>query len=191
MTFDLDHSGGFAYLLIFLAAAVEGEIVFVTASVLVALGRLDPVAVWLCGAAGGSVGDQFFYFALRTRLNRWMNRFRGFAKRRDAVTARVRSHGDWLMLGCRFLPGLRIAIPAACAYAGVPALRFVTLNFIGALAWAGAIMIAVTWLGPRAAEAIGLHGFWGLLVPALLIVVFFRWLAHDEKKDVSNRKGGA
>ncbi|HVB37779.1 MAG TPA: DedA family protein [Vicinamibacterales bacterium] len=182
MNLGFDHSGGYAYLLIFLAAAVEGEIVFVTASVLVALGRLDPLAVWLVGAAGGSVGDQFFFFALRGRLRHWMSRFRGFAKRREAITARVQSHGNWLMLGCRFLPGLRIAIPAACAYAGIPALRFVTLNFTGALVWAGSIMLAVTWLGPTAAKAIGLHGLWGLLVPAVLIVLFFRWLARDERK---------
>jgi membrane protein DedA with SNARE-associated domain len=193
---NLDHSGGYAYLLIFLSAAIEGEIVFVTASVLVALGRLDPLAVWLCGAAGGSLGDQFFFFALRGRLRHWMARFRTFRKRQDAVIARVRSHGDLLMLGCRFLPGLRVAIPAACAYAGVPAARFATLNFISALAWAGSILLAITWVGPAAAAAIGLRGLWGLLVPAVLIVLFFRWLARGEVeieagKEDAKRKGKA
>jgi len=178
---SVEHSGGYAYLLIFVAAAVEGEIVFVTASVLVALGRLDPFGVLVAGALGGSAGDQFFFFALRGRLRRWLSRFRRFARQQDAARARVRTHGDWLMLGCRFLPGLRIAIPAACAYAGVPAIRFVTLNLASAFAWAGSIMLAIIWVGPAASSAIGLRGLWGLLVPAVLVVVFFRWLARAER----------
>lgn len=185
MDFALDHSGGFAYLLIFLAAALEGEIVFVTASVLVALGRLDPLAVWVTGALGGSAGDQFFFFALRGRLHRWLSRWPRFARRQEGVIARVKSHGTLLMLSCRFLPGLRIAIPAACAYARVPISRFVTLNLISALAWAGSIMLAIAWLGPKAASAIGLHNWWGLLIPAALVLLFFRWLA---KKDGEPRR---
>lgn len=189
MDLSLDHSGGFAYLLIFFAAALEGEIVFVTASVLVALGRLDPIAVWLTGALGGSAGDQFFFFALRGRLHKWLSRWPRFARRQEGVIARVKSHGTLLMLGCRFLPGLRIAIPAACAYARVPILRFMTLNFIGALAWAGSIMLAIDWLGPRAIAAVGLHDWWGLLIPAVLVIVFFRWLS---RKDGDNgRRTGA
>lgn len=174
----LDHSGGFAYLIIFLAAALEGEIIFVTASVLVGLGRLDPALVLVCGALGGSAGDQFYFFALRGRLHRWLSRFPRFARRQKAVVHRVKSHSTLLMLACRFLPGLRIAIPAACAYAGIPAVRFMSLNLVSAFCWAGSIMLVVAWIGARAIEAAGLHGIWGLVIPAVMVLIFFRWLAH-------------
>lgn len=174
----LDHSGGFVYLLIFLAAAVEGEIIFVTASVLVGLGRLDPAAVLLAGALGGSAGDQFYFFALRGRLHRWLSRFPRFARRQYAVIDRIRSQATFLMLACRFLPGLRIAIPAACASIGIHPIRFVSLNLVSAFCWAGTILVFVAWVGGRAVAAAGLHGIWQLIVPAVLVVIFFRWLAR-------------
>jgi membrane protein DedA with SNARE-associated domain len=173
-----DHTGGIAYLIIFVAAALEGEVIFATASVLVGLGRLDPIAVLVCGALGGSAGDQFFFFALRGRLHRWMSRFPRFARRQLAVIERVRAHSTLLPLACRFLPGLRIAIPAACAYAGIPAAKFISLNLISAFCWAGSIMVVVAWLGVKAIGAAGLHGIWGLIIPAILVVIFFRWLAR-------------
>jgi membrane protein DedA with SNARE-associated domain len=51
--------GGLAYVAIFVAAAVEGEIVFVTAAILAGLGRLSSSGVLIAGALGGSAGDQF------------------------------------------------------------------------------------------------------------------------------------
>src|SRR5262249_7659638 len=130
----------FAYVFIFAAAAIEGEVVLIAASVLVGLGKLDPLATWLAGALGGSAGDQFFYYALRGRLRGWLARWPRVAARHEAVIARVRRHQLKLIFGCRFLPGLRIAIPAACAYAEVPPVRFTIFNFIGALAWSGTVI---------------------------------------------------
>jgi membrane protein DedA with SNARE-associated domain len=83
---------------------------------------------------------------------------------------------------CRFLPGLRTAIPIACAYAGVRPLRFTTLDLISAFAWAGAIMLVVVKLGPDAMNALGLKGWWGALVPAALVLLFFRWLGRPRKR---------
>jgi hypothetical protein len=59
------------------------------------------------------------------------------------VIAHVHAHETALVLVSRFLPGLRTAIPIACAYAGMRALKFSTLNLISAFAWAGAIMAFV------------------------------------------------
>jgi len=50
--------GGLPYLAIFVAAALEGEIVFVTAAILAASGRLNFPGVLVAGALGGSLGDQ-------------------------------------------------------------------------------------------------------------------------------------
>lgn len=171
-----DWPAGLAYVVVFLAAVVEGELVFVTASVLVGRGQLHPLGVLVAGALGGSVGDQFFFFALRGRLHGWLDRFPQVARQKQAVMSKVRRHSTLMTLGCRFLPGLRIAIPAACAYAGVAPLKFSTLSLAGALAWAAAIMAAVAWVGPAVLSQLGLQGRWGLIVPAVLIVLFFRWL---------------
>ena len=170
--------GGLAYLVVFIAAVVEGEVVFVTASILVGQGELNPIGVLIAGALGGSAGDQFWYYALRGRLHRWLQRFPRIDRHQRAIVGRVRKHSTLMLLACRFLPGLRVAIPAACAYAGIGPLRFTTLNLVGALAWAGAIMSTVAWGGPTALSWIGLKGWWAIAVPGVLIVLFFRWLGR-------------
>jgi membrane protein DedA with SNARE-associated domain len=167
-----------AYVVVFMAAVLEGEIVFVTASVLVGRGQLHPLGVLLAGALGGSTGDQFFYYALRGRLHRWLNRFPAIAKRHKAIVHRVNRHATVMVLACRFLPGLRVAIPVACAYGRVPPGKFTLLNLASAFAWAATIMSTVAWGGPAAMAWIGLKGWWAIVVPAFLMLLLFRWLSR-------------
>jgi membrane protein DedA with SNARE-associated domain len=169
--------GGLAYLVVFVAAVVEGEVVFVAASTLVAAGQLNWLGVFLAGALGGSAGDQFYYYALRGRLE-WLWRFPKMAERRDTIVERVQRNATAMILACRFLPGLRVAIPVACASAGISAPRFTFLNLCSAFGWAIAIMLVVAWGGPTALGWVGLTGWWGLAIPAVAVLLFARWLAH-------------
>ena len=76
-------AGLLPYVGVFVATVVEGEVVFVGATVLVHQGRLDPAGVFAAAALGGSVGDQLYFYALRGRLHRWLDRFPTWARRRD------------------------------------------------------------------------------------------------------------
>ena len=55
------------------------------------------------------------------------------------------------------------------------------LNLLSAFAWAGAIMFIITKGGPDALSAFGLRGWWGPLVPAALVLIFFRWLGRPSR----------
>ena len=92
-----------------------------SAVVAVTLGRLDPFAVLLSGSVGGWAGDQFWFYAARGPLSSWLNKFEKIAYRRRVIQERMHRHASKLILAVRFLPGLRIAIPLACAYSGVSA----------------------------------------------------------------------
>src|SRR3954447_5092184 len=96
----------FPYLGILTAAAVEGEVVYVGAVVMVTLGRLDPLAVLLSGSVGGWAGDQFWFYAAKGRLSSWLNKFENIARRRSAIQRRMHRHATKLILAVRFLPGL-------------------------------------------------------------------------------------
>jgi membrane protein DedA with SNARE-associated domain len=176
-----DWPGGLAYLAIYLAAIIEGEVVFIAATVLVSMGRLNLYGVLTAAALGGASGDQIVFFVLRGRLRPLLARFPTVARRQDAIVARVQRRSAVIILMSRFLPGLRIAIPAACAYAGIPGAKYSTLNLISAIAWASSIMFVVAWLGPNASARLGLSGWWGLLIPAVLVLIFFRWLGAATK----------
>lgn len=166
------------YLGILAAAAIEGEIVYVSAVVMASLGSLDPFGVLISGTVGGWAGDQFWFYAARGRLHAWLDRFDKIARRRQMIQKRLHRHAAKLILSVRFLPGLRIAIPLACAYSGIPAGYFSGLSFISALGWAGAIMLVVNTLGPTSLASLGVQAWWAPIIPAFIVVVFFRWLAR-------------
>jgi len=167
------------YLAIVVFAVLEGEIYYSKVCADAMAGKLNWAGVWCAGALGGSIGDQIWFYLLRGRIH-WLDRFPKLAKYRDAVIERVHSHGALMVLSGRFLPGLRSAIPIACAYANMPPLKFTTLNLISAFAWAGAIMLFVK-LGSNALVAFGLDAWWGPLIPAVFVIVFFRWLSLPRK----------
>jgi membrane protein DedA with SNARE-associated domain len=169
-----------AYVPIFIFAILEGEVYYIAMCVAASAGKLNWVGVWLAGALGGSTGDQLWFYVLRGRIH-WLDRFPRLRRRHDAVVARVQAHQDLMVLASRFLPGLRVAIPVACAYAGIRGWRFSLLNLVSAFAWAGAIMLVVGKLGPDAMVAFGLKGWWGPLVPAVFVLLFFRWLGRPPR----------
>ena len=115
------------YASILLAAILEGEIYYIAMCVAAGAGKLRWEGVLIAGALGGSAGDQFWFYLLRGRIH-WLDRYTWMARHRDAVVDRVKANQNLIVLLCRFLPGLRTAIPIACAYAGMRPLRFSTLT---------------------------------------------------------------
>jgi membrane protein DedA with SNARE-associated domain len=172
-------SGSIAYGAIFLAAMLEGEVVFVAASVIVAAGQLNVMPVLVAGALGAATGDQIYFYALRGRVSAWLMRFRVIAARHPVIVSRVRRHQVLMILALRFAPGLRIAIAAACAYADVSRLRFSALNTLMAFVWAGGMLTLVTKVGPAALTHAGVSGLGGAAVAAVLVVSFSWWLGRE------------
>ena len=178
----MTFTGPLAYAAVFVAAIIEGEIVFVTASVLVAAGKLDEWGVLTCGALGAAAGDQMFFYAFRGRIAGWLTRSHAVAARHSSIVARVQRHQLPMIFAIRFAPGLRIAITAACAYGNVSARRFTVLNLVSAFVWAVVLMTLVSRIGPGALRYAGVSGIWGALVPAVLIVLFAWWLGRELPK---------
>jgi undecaprenyl-diphosphatase len=167
------------YLAIYLAAVVEGEIYYSKVAADAAAGRLFWPWVLTAGALGGATGDQVWFYLLRGRIH-WLDRFPRLARYRDRVMTHVHNSETGLVLVSRFLPGLRTAIPIACAYAGTRPIKFSALNLVSAFAWAGAILLFVKG-GSRTLSAFGLNAWWGPFIPAILVIVFFRWLGSRTK----------
>ena len=173
-------AGPLAYAAIYLAAIVEGEVVFVAASVLVASGQLERWPVLVAGALGAATGDQMYFYALRGRIAGWLTRFTPVAARQDAIVTRVQRHrslddpGAALRAGPpdRHRRGVRVRTGAArCSSAHLNLDRRVRLG--------GAAARAREPRRARALAHVGLSGIWGAIVPASLIVLFGWWLGRD------------
>jgi membrane-associated protein len=173
-----DWPGFLVYPGIFLSAAVEGEIVFVTAAILASLGRLNPFGVFVAGALGGSAGDQFYFYAMRMSASGWLSRFVRRIPRNQLISRRIVRRSTPMILACRFLPGLRIAISVTCACAGVPPLQFSALSLIGGFVWSALIVLIINRAGPA---LFLFKAWWTPVVPAVLILLFFYWLGRASK----------
>jgi undecaprenyl-diphosphatase len=170
-----------SYLAIVFFAIVEGEIYYSKVCADAMMGKLHWAGVWCAGALGGAIGDQIAFYVMRGRIH-WLDRFPWLGKIRETVSARVHAHEEVMILASRFLPGLRTAIPIACAYANVRPLKFSVLNLVSAFAWAGAILIFVR-LGANTLSAFGLDVWWGPFIPAVLVILFFRWLGRPARHE--------
>jgi membrane protein DedA with SNARE-associated domain len=85
----VSFTGPLAYVAVYVAAMVEGEVMFIAASVLVAAGKLNPLAVMTFGALGAATGDQLYFYLFRGRVAGWLTRSRAIARRHAAIMARV------------------------------------------------------------------------------------------------------
>src|SRR5436190_4657356 len=164
------------YLPIFLFAILEGEIYYITMCVAVSAGKLYWAGVLVAGALGGSTGDQFWFYLLRGRVH-WLDRYPKIARFEARVRRHVHAREALIILVGRFLPGLRTAIPAACAVANVAPHKFSALNLVSAFAWASTIMLLVKG-GALTMGAIGLNAWWAAFIPAALLLLFVFWLSR-------------
>jgi membrane protein DedA with SNARE-associated domain len=167
------------YLSIYVAAIIEGEAYYILQCSLAAHGTLNWVGVLIAGALGGSTGDNFWFYLLRGRIH-WLDRYPKIAKFEKRVSRHVHAHETLIILASRFLPGLRTAIPAACAVANVRPEKFTVLNLVSAFAWAGAIMALVKG-GALTMTAIGVNAWWGPFIPAALLLLFIFWLGRPAR----------
>ena len=158
------------YFGVLIGAIVEGEIAYIAAATLVALGQLNAVGVLISGAVGAAIGDQAYFYLFRGRLPRWLARYPSLQQKAAPLVDRVRRHDSLMVLLIRFAPGLRIAIAAACAWVDVAPCRFSLLNLISAFVWAAALLVLVGWFGPAYLAQFGLGGWKGALAVGLVVL---------------------
>jgi membrane protein DedA with SNARE-associated domain len=65
---------GLAYIVVFVAALIEGEVVFIAAATLAGQGSLDPFGVVAAGTLGAAAGDQIPFYLLRYRVRSLLDR---------------------------------------------------------------------------------------------------------------------
>lgn len=168
--------GPVAYGAVFLAAAIEGEVVFVAASALVAAGQLNGLGVWLAGACGAATGDQFWYHVLRAGHSWWLSRRSRLDADVEGLQAWALRYRDLLVFAIRFLPGFRIAATGVCVVAGISPVRFCVLNVVSACLWAAIVLGLVAWVGPAVLGRSGLAVWSGALAAGVVCLLVFRWI---------------
>lgn len=174
------------YLAVAVAAAVEGEIAYVAACVLVARGDLQALGVVLAGATGAAIGDQAYFYVLRGPAAMLLARLPGLQRRAEPMLGRVRRHPKSAALLIRFAPGLRIALAVACATVRMPAMTFSLINGASAVLWAIVVLAIVAWMGPAGLARMNLPGWVGGVIAGLVVLLVVYLFSRHERRALSN-----
>jgi membrane protein DedA with SNARE-associated domain len=165
-----------AALVVIIWTFIEGETIVIVMGFL-AKDNVPHLWVIIVAAFVGSLaGDQTWFFVGRYKGRGIIAKRPFWQLRAEKVYAILHRHQYWLILGFRFLYGLRNITPFALGLSEVKTSRFILLNVIGAAVWATTFAMAGYLLG-AAAEGVVEH----LRIPILvgfLSVVATVWLVR-------------
>ncbi|MBI2752438.1 MAG: DedA family protein [Betaproteobacteria bacterium] len=137
----------YGYAAILIGTFFEGETILVVGGFLAHRGYLELPWVIACAFAGTLLGDQLYFYLGRSKGMELLERRPRWQAKSVQVLELLRRHQVPLILGFRFLYGLRTITPFLIGASGVAPLRYTILNAAGSAVWALAIGIAGYVLG--------------------------------------------
>ena len=118
-----DWVAHYGYFAVAVGCLLEGETVLLLAGVAVHRGLLDLPAVAAVAFVAGFAGDQAWFFVGRRFGDRLIRRFAAVQRAVPRIQDLILRHQNLLVLGIRFMIGLRIAGPVLMGWSRVQALR--------------------------------------------------------------------
>jgi membrane protein DedA with SNARE-associated domain len=161
----------YGYLAVFAGSLLEGETILVLAGFAAHQGYLSLPAVTAVAFVGGTLGDQLFFWTGRLFGPALVQRFPRLAPRVGEVRALMRRYDAGLIIGIRFMYGLRIAGPVVMGMCHLPPWRFALFNMIGAAIWAPLVAGAGYLFGQALHALLGDLQRIELLVLAAIVLV--------------------
>jgi membrane protein DedA with SNARE-associated domain len=177
----------YGYPILLLGTFLEGETVLILGGISAHLGYLSLVGVIACGFTGTFLGDQLYFFLGRRHGKKWLARHPSWHSRAARVSHLLSRHQDLVILGFRFLYGLRTVTPFAIGMSKVSYWRFTTLNLLGAGTWATGIGLAGYYFGHAIEVLLGdirryeLETFASIAAVAALVWLVKRYRQHQSK----------
>lgn len=131
--------GTYGYLAILIGTLIEGETIVVLGGIAAKLGYLKLQWVIIWSFTGTLLADQLFFFAGRYRGTALLQSYPSWQQRARKAGAVLERHRILIILGFRFLYGLRTMTPFVIGMSPIPVVEFLILNIIGAALWATVI----------------------------------------------------
>ncbi|PLY06920.1 MAG: DedA family protein [Desulfuromonas sp.] len=128
----------YGYLAIFIGTFLEGETILVLAGFAAHRGYLGLAGVIMAAFLGSLLGDQLFFQLGRHHSATLLKLRPTWQPRLERSRDLIHNHQNLIILGFRFLYGLRTVTPFALGISKVAWQRFALLNGLGALVWAAA-----------------------------------------------------
>lgn len=165
------------YMVLLIWTFLEGETIVIIAGVAARDGHLCLPLVALCAFCGSLSCDQLLFFVGRYKGKAILAKHPAWQARADKVYRLVERHQTWLILGFRFLYGLRNVTSLTLGMSEVRARRFVILNTIGAVVWAVTFAVGGYLLGEAMETFFTRSGKW-YAIGGLAVVAIIVWITR-------------
>ncbi|MDP9044464.1 MAG: DedA family protein [Pseudomonadota bacterium] len=130
----------YGYGAVLVGSLLEGETVLLLAGAAAQKGYLSYFGVCLLAFVGGTLGDQVLFAIGRRHGIALLHRYPTLEAKALPVRAAIVRHQSLLIVGVRFMYGLRLAGPFVIGMSPVSSRRFLWLNMLGAAIWAPAVV---------------------------------------------------
>ena len=137
----------FGYLAICIGAFLEGETILIIGGFAAHRGYLMLPYVILAAFIGTLFGDQLFFFIGRFKGKQFLDRRLKWRSRVERAKRMMDRHHALVIIGFRFIYGIRTVTPFVLGMSNVKTWRFVFLNILSAIVWATGIGTAGYFFG--------------------------------------------
>lgn len=175
----------YGYFALFIGTFLEGETILVIAGFLAHRGYLSLPWVIVAAFLGTFAGDQTFFYLGRWKGIAFLQKHPLWRSKTDKAFCLLNRHQMLVILGFRFLYGVRNVTPFVIGTCGIAPGRFFVLNFIGALVWAAVVGFLGYQFGYLAEVLLGEIQRYELSILAALLVaglVLFWRSNHSAKR---------
>jgi membrane protein DedA with SNARE-associated domain len=159
----------YGYILLFFAAAFEGDASLLTATFLAHRGYFKLFSVIITAGVATCCANQIYYWLGRRHARSALDRLRShrlFGRFREPLSR----HAPLLLFFSRFLYGFRIAIPMICGASGMSAVAFTSIDLAGSALWSSIIGLTGLAVGRLLGVLIGdLRRHEALVAAAVLV----------------------
>ena len=128
--------GKYGYIVILGWTFLEGETIVIIAGMLSTKIGLDPWLIALCAFCGSFASDQVMFSLGKYKGHDVLHYFPRVERNIDRAAVLFKKYDIALILGFRFVYGVRNITPIMLGISGVSHRKFLMLNFIGAGIWA-------------------------------------------------------
>ena len=189
MSFDITQLiSQYGYFAMIIGALLEGESFLIAGGVAAKHGLLSVPLLILIAWVGSMIHDFGCFFIGRYAGNWLFAKFPKVKSKMVIAEKMVDKHGDKIILGMRFVYGLRIPIPIALGtMKSVSNIRFMVFDAVGGIVWS-ALFVCLGYVFGEALNVVlkhlshfATHQLWWLLggvVMIILIAVIFIWRRH-------------
>jgi membrane protein DedA with SNARE-associated domain len=173
---------------------VPGDLVVVLSAYLAGRGVLDWLPVYLSTCLGGTAGFLVMFHLGRTRGRSLLLSHHGVSKifspqRLERAEDWLARYGFWLILGNRFLSGIRSVIALAAGICGMGWRPMALLGLLSMLMWNGGLLYAGLQVGQNWEVVIDWIGRYNRVIGGLLVVAgsaaAVRWWRRRRSRDAA------